>query len=73
VEELRHLLRGAAFRPFTVYSEGKPYSIPHPEFATLTPRGRTLIVMHKDDDALDLLDVSLIARAEIHDPARSAS
>ena len=38
----------------------------------LTPQGRTLVVMHKDDDALDLLDVSFIARAEIHEPTRTA-
>jgi hypothetical protein len=71
--ELRQLLRGAAFRPFTVYAEGKGFFIPHPEFATLTPRGGTLIVMHKDDDALDLLDVSLIARAEIHERSKASS
>jgi hypothetical protein len=72
-DELRQMLRSAAFRPFTVYAEGKAYFIPHPEFATLTPRGRTLIVMHKDNDALDLLDVSLIARAEIHERKKASS
>ena len=70
--ELRQLLRGSAFRPFTVYAEGKAFHVPHPEFAMLTPQGRTLVVMHKDDDALDLLDVSLIARAEIHELTRTA-
>jgi hypothetical protein len=29
--------------------------------------------MHKDDDALDLLDVSLIARAEIHERSKASS
>jgi len=72
-DELRQMLRGAAFRPFTVYAEGKAFFVPDPEFAMLTPRGGTLIVMHKDDDALDLLDVGLIARAEIHEPAKPAS
>jgi len=65
--ELRPLLRGAAFRPFTVYAEGKAFTIRHPEFAVLTGRGRTLIVLHKNDDAFDLLDVDLIARAEVHE------
>jgi hypothetical protein len=69
-EELRQMLQRSAFRPFTVYAEGKAFFIPHPEFAFLTGRGGTLVVLHKDDDALDLLDVSLIARAEIHDSAK---
>lgn len=72
-DEIRQLLRVSAFRPFTVYVEGQAFHVPHPEFATLTPRGRTLVVMHKDDDALDLLDVALIARAEGHEPAPADS
>lgn len=67
-DELRQLLRGAAFRPFTVYTDGKAFVIPHPEFAALTPPGKTLIVFHKDDNAFDLLDVELIARVEVQEP-----
>jgi len=72
-DELRQMLRGAAFRPFTVYAEGKGFHVPHPESAALTPNGRTLIVMHKEDAALDLLDVALIARAEIQESAKASS
>jgi hypothetical protein len=70
MKELRPLLHGAAFRPFTVYAEGKAFTIRHPEFAALTPPGRTLIVLHKDDNAFDLVDVELIERIKVHEPNR---
>jgi len=68
VEQLRQLLRASAFRPFTVYADDKPLRIPHPEFAALTPSGKTLFVFHQNDDAYDLVDVALIARAEVQEP-----
>ena len=72
-DELKQLLRTSAFRPFTVYAEGKAFLIPQPEFAALTGPGRTLIVLHKEDNGFDLLDVNLIARAEVHESPKTAS
>ena len=67
-EAVRQLLRGSVFRPFTVYADGKPYHVPHPEFAMLTPPGRTLVVMHQNDNALDLLDVPMPSTWETMNP-----
>ena len=69
-DDLKQLLRGAAFRPFTVYAEGKSFRISHPEFAALTLPGKTLVVFHKNDNGFDLIDVDLIARVDVHDPHR---
>ena len=69
-DEVRQLLRGSSFRPFTVFGEGKSFLVPHPEFAALTGPGKTLIILHKEDNAFDLLDVDLIARVEVHEPQR---
>jgi len=71
--ELRQLLRGTAFRPFTVHAEGKAFHVPHLDFAALTGPGKTLILLHGDDNAFDLLDVDLIARVEVHEPSGRAS
>ena len=66
-DELKHLLHATPFRPFTVYlASEKAFPIPHADFAALTPKGRTLIVMHPDDEAFEILDVPLIARVEVH-------
>ena len=71
-DELRALLRAVPFRPFTAYlPSDRAFSVPHPEFAALTPQGRTLIVFHGQDNGFDLLDVPLITRVEIHDATPS--
>ena len=72
-DELRQLLRESAFRPFTVHAEGNDFLISHPEFAALSPRGDTLIIFHKDDGAFDILDVSLIAGAAVHESKGQAA
>jgi hypothetical protein len=41
--------------------------VPHQDFALLTPKGRTLIVAQNEKDAVDLLDVALIARVEVQE------
>ena len=68
-DELRQLLRSSAFRPFTVYTDGKEFFIPHPEFAALsgpwTGSGQTLVIFHKEDNGFDLLDVGLVSRVEV--------
>jgi hypothetical protein len=65
-DEIKQLLRTSAFRPFTVYADGQAFLIPHPEFGSLSPDGRILIVYHQHESAFDILDVALIARAEVH-------
>ena len=44
-------------------SDGKVVDVPHPDFATLSPSGRTLIVFNKDD-SYEVLDVLLISAIE---------
>jgi len=71
-DELRTLLRANPFQPFTVYlPRDKPFTVPHPDFAALTPPGRTLIVLHGEDNGFDLLDVPLISRVEVHQATSS--
>jgi hypothetical protein len=71
-EELKQLLRASPFRPFTAYlASEKAFTVRHPDFAVLTPKGRTLILLHTEDEAVDLLDVPLIARVEVHDPNKA--
>jgi hypothetical protein len=65
-DELRRLLNAVPFRPFTVsLPSDKPFRIPHPDFALVTPNGRTMIVAQEQSDAVDILDVPLITRLEV--------
>ncbi len=73
-DELKQLLHATPFRPFTVYlASEKAFPVRHEDFAALTPKGRTLIVMHADDEAFDILDVPLIARLEVHEAKHNGS
>ena len=72
--EIRQLLHASPFRPFTVYlASEKSFVVPHEDFALLTPKGRTLIVSQSEKEAVDLLDVALIARVEVQDQKASGS
>ena len=71
-DEIRQLLNASPFRPFTIYLAGeKSFAVPHQGFAWLTPSGRTLVVALSEKEAVDLLDVALIARVEVQEKAGS--
>jgi hypothetical protein len=68
-EELRKLLSSTSFRSFRVYTtDGTPIPVWHPDFAYLSPDGRTLFVYQRDY-TFDMLDVSLIPRFSFDQPA----
>ncbi|MBI5801533.1 MAG: hypothetical protein HZA92_12545 [Verrucomicrobia bacterium] len=43
----------------------KTVHIPHPDFAFLTPPGQALVIGRAENNAVDILDVPLIARIEV--------
>jgi hypothetical protein len=58
-----------AHHPFRLRTaDGKTLEVPHPDFATLSPTGRTLIVFNPDD-TYEVLDVLLITSIESIRPA----
>jgi|HubBroStandDraft_4_1064222.scaffolds.fasta_scaffold1654871_1 hypothetical protein len=61
IEQLRRLHQAQPFQPFTIrMADGTSYHIPHREFLSQSPIGRTIIVYHPDDSAshIDLLLVT---------------
>jgi hypothetical protein len=61
-----------ANRPFRLRTaDGKVVNVPHPDFAILSPTGRTLIVF-QPDDTYEVLDVLLISAVEATGPKPSA-
>jgi len=73
-DELRQLLHAIPFRPFTVFlASEKAFPVPHGDIAMLTPKGRALVVSHAEKEAVDLLDVALIARVEVQEHPASSS
>ncbi len=73
-DELKNLLHAVPFKAFTVYmANDRAFEIPHPDFALLTPKGRTLVVASNEDKGVNILDVPLIARMEIKDSDKKIS
>jgi hypothetical protein len=67
-DELRNLLRESPFRPFRVYTpDGTAIPIWHPDFAYLSPDGRTLFVYQRDY-SFNMLDVALLPRFAFDSP-----
>lgn len=72
-DRLRKQLRALPFRPFTVeLASGKRVHVEHPDYAALSPAGRTLVIFHRDamgeaddDGDMERIDVFLISNLSL--------
>jgi hypothetical protein len=66
-EQLRRVIDATPFRPFTLHAaDGRRFHVPHREFLSHTPGGRTLIVYDdQDDEAFSILDLLLVTEIEV--------
>ena len=72
-DEIRNLLRARPFVPFTVHlPEGRSVKVTHPDFALLSPTGRTLLA-YDTDESFNMIDVMLIASVEVGPPSAQPS
>lgn len=61
IEQLRKAHQAKPFKPFTLgTADGREYTVPHPEFLWLIPKGRTVAVADKDG-AAEIIDLLLVA------------
>lgn len=71
VQQLRAAWRAAPFRPFTLHmADVRSFAVPHPDFLSMSPTGRTVIV-YQEDDEFSILD--LLVMTEISFPKAAAS
>lgn len=68
IEQLRNTYRATPFRPFTIrLADGRAYEVPHREFISFSPTGRTIIV-HQLDDTYGVIDLLLVTDLVVHAP-----
>jgi hypothetical protein len=81
-DRLRKQLTMLPFRPLTVeLASGKRIHVEHPDFAALSPAGRTLVVFHRetdfveaeDDGAMEIIDVFLISNLSVEGGSKAAA
>ncbi len=69
IEQLRNVHQARPFRPFMIHmADGRSFHVPHGEFLSHSPSGRTVIVYHAGD-SFSIIDLLLINEIEVHDPA----
>jgi hypothetical protein len=71
IQQLDNAHRAQLFRPFTIHmGDGRALEVPHPEFLSRSPTGRTVIVYGNDDD-FSILDLLLLTEIEVHPPKKA--
>lgn len=59
-EQLRATREAHPFRPFTIHlADGRSYRVPHRDYVSMSPSGRTVIV-YQNDEAFSILDRLLV-------------
>lgn len=65
IEQLKRTHQAAPFRPFTIrMADGRRFPIPHPEFFSMSPAGRTAVIFHEDGSA-SIVDLLLMTEIEL--------
>ncbi|MHB1558447.1 MAG: hypothetical protein ACYC61_13390 [Isosphaeraceae bacterium] len=69
VQQLRTAHRATPFRPFTIHmADGRSFHVPHPDFLSMSPTGRTVII-YQDNDDFSILDLLLMTEIEMSSPS----
>jgi hypothetical protein len=65
-EQLRTVREANPFRPFTIrLADGRNLTVPHQDFVSQSPTGRTIIV-YGPDDSFSIVDLYLVKGLDIH-------
>jgi hypothetical protein len=72
MEQLRAAHQAQPFQPFTIHlADGRSYHVPHREFLSHSPSGRTIIVYHPDD-SFSIIDLLLVTELKVNGLAAPA-
>ena len=70
---IRQVLGQRPFQPFVLHlADGRGLEVGHPEFASISQSGRRVIV-EKEDDTFEIVDVLLVNNVEVKPPHRAAA
>ncbi len=67
LDQLRSLRAASPFRPFTIHlAGGRSLRVPHRDFVSVSPGGRTAIV-YQAEEAFSILDLLLVAELSVEE------
>ena len=65
IQQLRAAHQATPFQPFTVHmADGRAFRVPHPDFLSMSPTGRTVII-YQEDDEFSILDLLLMTEIQM--------
>ena len=65
LQQLRTAHKTVPFRPFAVHmADGRHFEIRHPDFLSMSPSGRTVII-YQEDDEFSILDLLLMTEIQM--------
>jgi hypothetical protein len=68
VSTIREAIAARPYRPFTIrVADRRSYTIPHPEFVSIGPQNRSLLVWHEDEGA-SILGMLMITGIDLPAP-----
>ncbi len=72
-DQLRAVREANPFRPFTVHlADGRALHVPHRDYLSMSPGGRTVIV-YGQGDAFSILDLLLVTELAVEEASAGAS
>ena len=67
IEQLKNLHQATPFRPFTLHlADGRQIPVPHREFLSHSPSGRTVIV-YGEGESFDVIDLLLVTSLKVQE------
>jgi hypothetical protein len=70
-EQLRAMRNSQPFRPFTIHlADGRSFPVPHRDFVSQSPGGRTIIV-YGAEESFSVLDLFLVTELEVQEKSDS--
>jgi hypothetical protein len=73
IEQMRATREANPFRPFTVrLSDGRSFRVPHRDYLSMSPSGRTVII-YEADDSCSILDLPLVTELTMDPPVTQAT
>lgn len=68
-EQFRTMHKANPFRPFTIHlADGRTLPVPHRDFVSQSPSGRTIIV-YQSDEGFSVVDLYLVTELEVQAPS----
>lgn len=72
-DQFRTMCLANPFRPFTIYlADGRSLDVPHRDFVSQSPNGRTIIV-YGSDDGFSIVDLYLVMELRIQASTESGN